>query len=189
MTIFQHIRSRRIHLSFRAETRLHLDRDLFLNLGRVQNLSLEISPPANLEPGAIHNRSYHSSGDLRRLGNPVTTYEPGHPRAVFLTRLRLSGNRWPCECDDGGIGWTEKWLRRWRGVTCDHRQEDVNKRECGDVLKDLRAASCQQYSDKSVLEALKTELECDAFSSASRFTAVLAVVITTLTVNMMIAIT
>ena len=36
------------------------------------------------------------------LGNPVTTYFPGHPRAVFLQNLKIGGSSWRCNCD--GIG-------------------------------------------------------------------------------------
>ena len=38
----QHVRNRRLHLRFVPSRRLHIDRDLFLNLGRVQNLSVEV---------------------------------------------------------------------------------------------------------------------------------------------------
>jgi hypothetical protein len=40
---FQHLRSRRLELIVRAQGRADLDRDLFLNLGRVQNFSLDVS--------------------------------------------------------------------------------------------------------------------------------------------------
>ena len=42
------------------------------------------------------------SGPLQSLGNPVTTYFPGHPRAVFLQNLSIGGSAWRCSCD--GIG-------------------------------------------------------------------------------------
>lgn len=44
------------------------------------------------------NQSAHLGGQ-RHLGNPVTTYAPGHPRAVFVDELRIAGNRWTCDCD------------------------------------------------------------------------------------------
>ena len=36
------MRNRRLHLRFVPSRRLRIDRDLFLNLGRVQNLSVEV---------------------------------------------------------------------------------------------------------------------------------------------------
>ena len=40
--MLQHVRNRRLHLRFVPSRRLRIDRDLFLNLGRVQNLSVEV---------------------------------------------------------------------------------------------------------------------------------------------------
>ena len=40
---FQHLRSRTLSLKVVATEEVNLDRDLFLNLGRVQNLSLDVS--------------------------------------------------------------------------------------------------------------------------------------------------
>ena len=42
------------------------------------------------------------------LGNPVTTYFPGHPRAVFLQELNIKGSAWMCNCD--GIGYVNCWV-------------------------------------------------------------------------------
>ena len=36
------------------------------------------------------------------LGNPVTSYSPNHPRAVFLHDLKIGHAPWRCTCD--GIG-------------------------------------------------------------------------------------
>lgn len=41
-------------------------------------------------------------GTPNSLGNPVTTYSPNHPRAVFLHDLSIGGVDWTCTCD--GIG-------------------------------------------------------------------------------------
>ncbi len=72
--------------------RLSLDRDLFLNLGRVQNLSVEV----------INASASASSDGDRRLGSPVTAFTPDKPRAVFLDGLVVGGNLWDCDCQ--GIG-------------------------------------------------------------------------------------
>ncbi len=44
-------------------------------------------------------------GPPHYLGNPVTTYSPNHPRAVFLHDLKIGGVQWSCTCD--GIGFVE----------------------------------------------------------------------------------
>lgn len=163
---FKHLRCRRLQINFRASQTLNLDRDLFLNLGRVQNLSVNA---VSLSDGQVANVSKHESGH-RDLGNPVTTYTPNHPRAVFLEQLQIRGNRWPCNCD--GIGWTEKWLKRWRGVFCNHFEvlestshgQDPN-RLCRSTLRDMRLASCKE-SKNNVLEDIKQRLECDTFNGS-----------------------
>ena len=38
----------------------------------------------------------------RVLGNPVTSYSPNRPRAVFLSHLDISNAAWKCSCD--GVG-------------------------------------------------------------------------------------
>ena len=91
---FQHLGSRRLTLRFSptdGDSVLSVDRDLFLNLGRVQNLTVVVDPPRDKD---------ESTG--RRLGNPVTAYTPGHPRAVYLEDLDVGGSAWQCDCD--GIG-------------------------------------------------------------------------------------
>ena len=100
-----------------------IDRDLFLNLGRVQNLSLDVSGglPQISRPMVVET----SADDLgsgeepqkqvirpkiatlkdkipRELGNPVTSYSPNRPRAVFLQHLDISNAAWKCSCN--GVG-------------------------------------------------------------------------------------
>ena len=40
--MLQYLRARRLHLKIHANQDIFIDRDLFLNLGRVQNLSLDL---------------------------------------------------------------------------------------------------------------------------------------------------
>jgi len=130
--------------------------------GRVQNLSIVIDPPID------YNSKNH------KLGNPVTGYTPNYPRAVFLEHLRLGGTTYDCSCN--GIGWLEKWLRRWRGVYCGmEAQAKFNGMQtmmgpCRGMLRDLREARCAGSKDKSVLQALRNDLECDVFGSATTAT-------------------
>ena len=61
------MRNRRLHLRFVPSRRLRIDRDLFLNLGRVQNLSVEVDHNPEKEDGGF---------DPLNLGRIVDTLEP-----------------------------------------------------------------------------------------------------------------
>ena len=77
--------------------------------------------------------------------------------------------------------WTEKWLRRWRGIFCGHptqtSQGGLSKITgvCRNTVRDLRNAYCAndgyhstQDHPESVLHAIRERLDCDiAFNSAS----------------------
>ena len=73
--------------------------------------------------------------------------------------------------------WTEKWLRRWRGVFCGHDTQvqplglSVLTGRCLDAVRDLRSAKCANYEGRSVLTSLQYDLECDAFNASKRTTA------------------
>ena len=74
--------------------------------------------------------------------------------------------------------WIEKWLRRWRNVFCGHTTQisssgvSILTGICQTTVRDLRSAQCSSSSStkrKSVLQSLKTDLECDAFNKSSIF--------------------
>ena len=121
--MLQYLRARRLHLKIHANQDIFIDRDLFLNLGRVQNLSLDLrgSLPTPQLPVIVEEVKEDRQGNeieesrvMRptdmpltigvpdQLGNPVTSYSPNHPRAVFLEDLRIGNSAWDCSCD--GIG-------------------------------------------------------------------------------------
>lgn len=121
--MLQYLRARRLHLKIHASQDIIIDRDLFLNLGRVQNLSLDLrgSLPEPKLPVIVEEVKEDTEGieveESRvmrptvkpltvgvpdQLGNPVTSYSPNHPRAVFLEYLRIGNSAWDCSCD--GIG-------------------------------------------------------------------------------------
>jgi hypothetical protein len=116
-----------LSLKIQASGEAILDRDLFLNLGCVQNLSVDVSellekskpvlilddPQAvqevsggdgGLDPKLVVRPTSKSLSSMapHQLGNPVTTYSPNHPRAVFLHDLNIGNAAWVCSCD--GIG-------------------------------------------------------------------------------------
>ena len=78
------------------------------------------------------------------------------------------------------FSWTEKWLRRWRGIFCGHTAQTSSgglaqlTGICRNAVRDLRNAYCANdgYSSKqkpeTVLHAIRERLDCDiAFSDAS----------------------
>lgn len=75
--------------------------------------------------------------------------------------------------------WTEKWLRRWRGIFCGHEAQTspggLNQITgiCRNAVRDLRSAYCanEGYSTpknpESVLYAIRERLDCDiAYNNA-----------------------
>jgi len=96
---FKNLRSRRLQFNVIAKRALEIERDLFLNLGEVENVTVFVEGSKDAANVETH---LGFGGEERSLGNPVTSYAPGHPRAVFLRDLKVSGNVWTCECDDIG---------------------------------------------------------------------------------------
>lgn len=78
------LRSPILHLAFENTSMTLLQRDLFKNLGFVQNVSVDVR-----------------NNEFKNLGNPSTGHRPDLPRKTFLTQLKMSNNRWACNCDIG----------------------------------------------------------------------------------------
>ena len=77
------------------------------------------------------------------------------------------------------IRWTEKWLRRWRGIFCGHSTHispgGISQITgiCRNAVRDLRSAYCANdgYSTpqnpETVLHAIRERLDCDiAYNNA-----------------------
>lgn len=84
---FQHLTSARLSFSVISEE-VTLERDLFLNLGQVQNLTIDLS-------GTTSNSPNHTTAEL---ANPATKYKVGIPNSVFLLDLNLGEKAYPCSC-------------------------------------------------------------------------------------------
>ena len=81
-----------LHLNLISDS-ISLDRDIFLNLGQVKNLSLDLSmssSPSNNDTSAM-------------LANPANKFAPGLPFSVYLEELNLGSKAFPCSCSS--IGW------------------------------------------------------------------------------------
>ncbi|XP_043261233.1 chaoptin [Colletes gigas] len=111
---------------------------------------------------------HHS--DVRTLHNPSNGYKPGVPGKRFLMSLTVAGSYFTCDCD---IGWMETWQRKHRQYQEDRcntysefknfeRDEEDDEFDCwnNNWDDDLRETFCLNKNNISVLEALKTDLEC-----------------------------
>ena len=87
----QHLSSLDLKLHFISD-HVNLERDFFLNLGNVRNLSLDIS-------GHITSLPNTTTADL---ANPATKYTVGVPNSVFLEDLKLGEKALPCHCSNIG---------------------------------------------------------------------------------------
>ncbi|XP_067012092.2 chaoptin [Anabrus simplex] len=123
---------------------------------------------------ALHNTSVHSVQDevfkragwvrnitvdvrnnsLSSLANPSTGQYPGAPRKTFLVDMKLAYNQWSCDCQ---LGWVEVWQRK--------RHQYLERRGAED---DLREAQCANKNNASLLEIMKSDIECGWGSGAPR---------------------
>ncbi|XP_046624051.1 chaoptin [Neodiprion virginianus] len=149
--IFQGIRNSQLHFTLHNTSVKIVPRELFTNTGSVRNISID-----------FHNNHIGS------IGNPSSGHKPGIPGKTFLTKIRLSGSHLNCDCE---IGWIEMWQRKQRqyyedecGTYTDHISEpdENDKYNCWDNGwdDDLRETFCLNKNNISLLEALKTDLEC-----------------------------
>lgn len=145
-TALQEIRARELQLTFYRTHMEEVPRDVFKNLGRVKYVAV-----------AAENNT------MTKLGEPSTTGYPGVPNSVFLTDLRMHNNQWNCDC---GIGWIEGWLKKWRQSVCVDNGRLEEYLRCQDTVHRLRQTPCNNKR-KSIMEALKTDLECGSTAGAS----------------------
>ena len=88
---FQHLTASSLEFSVISE-QVNLEQDLFLNLGHVQNLSIDLS-------GSVSQQNT----TVGQIANPSTKYRIGLPNSVFLKDLNLGDKAYPCSCFQ--IGW------------------------------------------------------------------------------------
>ncbi|KAK4882835.1 hypothetical protein RN001_006154 [Aquatica leii] len=132
---------------------INVPKDLFDNLDWVKNLSLDIQDNPNLQ----------------YFGNPLTAAKPGLRRKTFIIDVTMNRNKWNCDCS---LSWIEIWQRKRRQYLCDSEfNEYPNTKSfnyyCRHVEDDIRNSKCANKANKSVVEVLKTDIECDWSSARS----------------------
>lgn len=83
--ILQGIKFPELHICIRNTSILKVPVDLFKNIGRARNLTVDV----------------RDNGELKDLMNPSTGSRPNLFKKTFLKDLKMTGNRWDCDCDLG----------------------------------------------------------------------------------------
>ncbi|XP_017770923.1 PREDICTED: chaoptin isoform X2 [Nicrophorus vespilloides] len=145
-SILQGVQSPELNFGLRNTSVTKIPTSLFENLRHVRNLSIELS----------------SNRELQNLENPSTGYKPNLPRTLFLEDIWMEDNKWNCDCQ---LGWIEVWQRKRRQFLCGQspsRPPSFKSQDytCRHINDDLRNSKCTNKNNKSLVDVLKTEIEC-----------------------------
>ncbi|XP_060831402.1 chaoptin [Bombus pascuorum] len=151
--ILRGIRNPHLHFGMYNTSVSTVPKQMFENAEWVRNVTIHLH----------HN-------EARTLHNPSNGYKPGVPGKRFLLKLTVRGSYLTCDCD---IGWMESWQRKHRQYQEDRcttysefknfeRDEEDDEFDCwdNDWDDDLRETFCLNKNNVSVLDALKSDLEC-----------------------------
>ncbi|XP_057660248.1 chaoptin isoform X3 [Diorhabda carinulata] len=146
LNVLNGVRSPVLHFGVHNTSIKNLPSTMFDNIKRVTNLTIDVS----------------NNQDLQHLLNPSKGNIPNLYQKPFLTDLDITGNKWTCDCD---LGWVEVWLRKRRQYLCGDSPSLTSsfsdpKYTCRHADDDLRTALCNNKNNQSVIDVLKTEIEC-----------------------------
>ncbi|CAH1974718.1 unnamed protein product [Acanthoscelides obtectus] len=150
--VLQGVRSPVLHFCVRNTSILKIPSNIFQNAGWAKNLTVDV----------------RDNGGLQTLNNPSTGSRPDLYRRTFLMDLKLTGNRWTCDCN---LGWVEVWMRKRRQYICEHSppiyesSPHDSEYRCRQTDDDLRTALCSNKNNNTVIDTLKTDIECGWSSS------------------------
>jgi len=178
---FKSVTSRRLELELVSDY-ISLERDLFLNLGATQNLTVDVAASLGDSEGCGKAEMVNGTLICERnkftvsLPNPSSTYRLGALNSVFLENVNLGSKYFYCTCDT--MGWLGKWLRRWRGQLCDRGSSSGvhHQDRCDSTVRGLRAARCSNYNDEGLLKTLRN-LDCLSFNSSPHVISSLSVIL------------
>lgn len=140
--ILMGISSPNFHFGLRNTSLSTLPSSIFENADNIQNLTIDV----------------RENYGLKTFQNPSTGFKPGLPRQTFLFQVYVSENQWKCDCD---IGWMEVWLRKKRQYICGIPSLQIALTDyCRFVDDDLRNSKCANKNNESLIEVLKTDIEC-----------------------------
>ncbi|VEN62556.1 unnamed protein product [Callosobruchus maculatus] len=154
LSVVKGVRSPVLHFCVRNTSILKISSNIFQNAGWAKNLTVDV----------------RDNGALQTLNNPSTGSRPDLYRKTFLMDLKLTGNRWSCDCD---LGWVEVWMRKRRQYICEHSppiyesSPHDSEYRCRQTDDDLRTALCSNKNNNTVIDTLKSDIECGWSSSNS----------------------
>ncbi|KAJ8916973.1 hypothetical protein NQ315_008373 [Exocentrus adspersus] len=153
--VLQGIRSPNLYFCVRNTSILKMNSQLFTNLRFVKNISIDV----------------RDNGPMQNLINPSSGYKPDLYKKPFLVDLKITGNKWSCDCD---LGWIEVWLRKRRQYLCKEVSAGLSPPHitdpdytCRQADDDLRTAVCSNKNNNTVIDVLKSEIECGWSSSST----------------------
>lgn len=158
------VRYPQFHFTVHHTGLMTVPKNLFDDLHFIKNLSLNIKENSNLQ----------------YFGNPLTAAKPEVRQRIFLLDVSMGGNKWSCDC---GLSWIEIWQRKRRQYICDDYSELPSPKSalynCRHVEDDIRSSNCANKANKSLIEVLKTDIECawGVGSSIHRFTVAYTIMI------------
>ncbi|XP_019875931.2 chaoptin isoform X2 [Aethina tumida] len=155
--ILQGIKSPTLHFAIFNTSLSKIQTAIFQKAGQAKNITVEI----------------RNNYELKSLLNPSTGMKPNMYKKTFLIDLKMSNNKWSCDCE---LGWIEVWQRKKRQYLCGDSpsttpyftHEDYTCRHADD---DLRTSTCNNKNNNSIIEVMKADIEC-GWSSAHSFNGV-----------------
>ncbi|XP_066248274.1 chaoptin [Euwallacea similis] len=155
--VLEGVRFPELHICIRNTSIMKVPADFFRNIGVARNVTVDVR----------NNR------DLKGLMNPSTGSRPDLFRKTFLKDLKMSGNRWDCDCD---LGWIEVWQRKHRQYVCEQSSGVAPLSthfdySCRSTQDEFRISLCANKNNHSIIEVLKADIEC-GWSSASKLSQV-----------------
>ncbi|KAL5285424.1 chp.2 family protein [Megaselia abdita] len=137
--------------------------NFFKFMGRVRNISIDIR---------------YNNPLMKQIPNPNTGMVPYLPHSVFLTDLKMWGADLNCDCN---VGWIEFWQRKRRQYVCSSQTwtdtifrsfmnapcQIYGRYNCYEEDDDLRETQCSNKGSKSLMEVIKSDLECGWDSATS----------------------
>ncbi|XP_059621285.1 chaoptin [Phlebotomus argentipes] len=178
-SILNGIQSPVLHFILQNTSITSLPNNFFKSHGSIRNLTMDFT---------------ENNDNLIKLPNPNTGRAPHLPDQVFLLDLKLGNQQLSCDC---GIGWIEYWSRKKRQYMCNalswssdvfdaastaHRLD--GKTSAAEVCANengIREAECSNKGSQSLMEVLKSDLEC-GWDSAPRVNGQLILVFSIMTV-------
>ncbi|KAF5276013.1 hypothetical protein FQA39_LY00809 [Lamprigera yunnana] len=142
-----------LHFALYNTSLINIPKDLFDDLRYIQNLTLDVRDNYNLQ----------------YFGNPLSAQKPGLRQKTFVVHVSMRNNKWNCDCS---LSWIEIWQRKRRQYLCESDFVDYHSVEsplyhCRHIEDDIRNSNCANKGNKSMVEVLKTDIECDWSSAPS----------------------